>query len=83
MTTLTLTTADPHDTINRVMAIFRLMDLPFERMTLEPGGDGYRVAITIAADEGLADALAARFTRLVSIEALTVERGRPLRAAAA
>jgi hypothetical protein len=83
MATLTLTTADPHDALNRVMAIFRLMDLPLGGMALEPGGNGYRIAITVAEDDGLIDALTARFARLVSVESVAVERDRPLRAAAA
>lgn len=83
MTTLTLTTADPHDALNRVMAIFRLMDLPLGGITLEPDGDGYRIAIAVAGDDGLVEALVARFTRLVSVESVAVARDRPLHAAAA
>jgi hypothetical protein len=83
MATLTLTTPDPHDALSRVMAIFRLMDLPLGSIVLEPDGDGYRIAITVAEDDGLIDTLTARFTRLVSVESVTVERDRALRAAAA
>lgn len=83
MTTLSLTTADPHDTLTRVLGIFRLMDLPLGHLAVEPGRAEYRIRIGVADDEQLVETLAVRFARVVSVASVAVSRDAAARAAAA